>query len=88
MWKGSAFGGWKSRDSVPKLVEGYLQGKVMVDEFVTGEMPLAQINEAFHLMHAGKRYLAQIPITKTNKVLLFYLTLQITCFSLRTVVLF
>lgn len=35
----------------------------MVDEFVTGEMPLDQINEAFHLMHAGKRsafYLLQI----------------------------
>ncbi|OXA46427.1 alcohol dehydrogenase class-3 chain L [Folsomia candida] len=54
VWKGSAFGGWKSRDSVPKLVESYLKGKVMVDEFVTGEMPLDQINEAFHLMHAGK----------------------------------
>jgi len=54
VWKGSAFGGWKSRDSVPKLVDGYLNGKVMVDEFVTGEVPLDQINEAFSLMHAGK----------------------------------
>lgn len=53
-WKGCAFGGWKSRDSVPKLVEGYLEGKVLVDEFVTGDMPLTEINEAFHLMHAGK----------------------------------
>jgi S-(hydroxymethyl)glutathione dehydrogenase/alcohol dehydrogenase len=54
VWKGSAFGGWKSRDSVPKLVEEYLNKKVMVDEFVTGEVPLEQINEAFSLMHAGK----------------------------------
>jgi S-(hydroxymethyl)glutathione dehydrogenase/alcohol dehydrogenase len=56
VWKGSAFGGWKSRDSVPKLVESYLSGKVMVDEFVTGEVPLTEINSAFDLMHAGKRY--------------------------------
>jgi len=54
VWKGSAFGGWKSRDSVPKLVNDYLSKKVMVDEFVTGEVPLDQINEAFSLMHAGK----------------------------------
>ena len=55
MWKGTAFGGWKSRDSVPKLVEGYLKGKVKVDEFVTGDLPLSEINQAFTLMHEGKR---------------------------------
>ncbi|CAL8112958.1 unnamed protein product [Orchesella dallaii] len=54
VWKGSAFGGWKSRDSVPKLVDDYMAGKVLVDEFVTGELPLSRINEAFDLMHAGK----------------------------------
>jgi len=37
------------------LVEDYLQKKIQVDEFVTGEVPLAEINEAFKLMHAGKR---------------------------------
>ena len=55
VWKGSAFGGWKSRDSVPQLVEDYLQKKIQVDEFVTGDLPLNDINEAFDLMHAGKR---------------------------------
>ncbi|XP_065183997.1 alcohol dehydrogenase class-3-like [Sycon ciliatum] len=54
VWKGTAFGGWKSRDSVPKLVEDYLSGKVKVDEFVTHTMPLDEINEAFDLMHEGK----------------------------------
>merc|ERR1712083_112651 len=29
-WKGTAFGGWKSRDSVPRLVEDYLSGKMKV----------------------------------------------------------
>ena len=55
VWKGTAFGGWKSRDSVPELVEGYLKGKVKVDEFVTGDLPLSEINQAFTLMHEGKR---------------------------------
>jgi len=54
VWKGSAFGGWKSRDSVPKLVEEYMSGKILVDEFVSSELPLSDINEAFHLMHTGK----------------------------------
>ncbi|XP_065909980.1 alcohol dehydrogenase class-3 chain L-like [Dysidea avara] len=54
VWKGTAFGGWKSRDSVPMLVERYLEKKMKVDEFVTHTMPLDKINEAFDLMHEGK----------------------------------
>lgn len=53
-WKGTAFGGWKSRDSVPKLVDDYMTGRVLIDEFITNVMPLEQINEAFDLMHEGK----------------------------------
>ncbi|XP_026852469.2 alcohol dehydrogenase class-3 [Electrophorus electricus] len=53
-WKGTAFGGWKSVDSVPQLVDDYMNKKLKVDEFVTHTMPLAQVNEAFDLMHAGK----------------------------------
>ena len=47
--------GWKSRDSVPKLVDEYVSGQLMVDEFVTHTMPLDKVNEAFDLMHEGKR---------------------------------
>ena len=54
VWRGTAFGGWKSRDSVPKLVEDYLNGEIKLDEFVTGHMQLDEINEAFEAMHAGK----------------------------------
>ncbi|GFQ80595.1 alcohol dehydrogenase class-3, partial [Trichonephila clavata] len=54
VWKGSAFGGWKSRDSVPKLVEQYMNGKLMIDEFVTLEFPFQEINQAFLLLHSGK----------------------------------
>ena len=30
----------------------------MVDEFITHKMPLEEINEAFELMHLGKRLVA------------------------------
>ena len=55
VWKGTAFGGWKSRDGVPQLVEKYLSGTMKVDEFVTHTFPLSGINEAFDVMHQGKR---------------------------------
>lgn len=52
-WKGTAFGGYKSRDSVPSLVEDYLKGDLMVDEFVTAELPIEKVNEAFDAIHKG-----------------------------------
>lgn len=63
-WKGTAFGGWKSRDSVPKLVEDYLGGKLMVDEFVTHKYKLEEINQAFDVMHAGKSIRAVVAVTE------------------------
>lgn len=47
--------GWKSVESVPKLVDDYLNKILMVDEFVTHQFKLEDINEAFHVMHEGKR---------------------------------
>ena len=46
--------GWKSRDSVPKLVEQYLSGDLKVDEFLTTTMPIESVNTAFDLMRKGK----------------------------------
>lgn len=54
VWRGSAFGGWKSRDDVPKLVDEYMAGVLKVDEFVTFTLPLEQIIQAFDYMHEGK----------------------------------
>ena len=54
VWKGSAFGGVKGRTELPGLVEQYLAGKLKVDEYVTHELPLDRINEAFELMKQGK----------------------------------
>jgi S-(hydroxymethyl)glutathione dehydrogenase/alcohol dehydrogenase len=66
VWKGSAFGGWKSRESVPKLVDEYLAGKLMVDEFATHSMAMEKINHAFDLMHAGKRYTTELSPTMNS----------------------
>ncbi|XP_050430676.1 alcohol dehydrogenase class-3 [Adelges cooleyi] len=53
-WKGTAFGGWKSKDSVPRLVSKYLDKSLMLDEFVSYKLPFTSINEGFELLHSGK----------------------------------
>ncbi|KAA0709463.1 Alcohol dehydrogenase class-3 [Triplophysa tibetana] len=52
--KGSYFGGWKSAEAVPKLVEDYMSGRILLDEFVTHTLTLDKVNEAFDLMINGK----------------------------------
>jgi S-(hydroxymethyl)glutathione dehydrogenase/alcohol dehydrogenase len=54
VWKGTAFGGAKSRTQVPTIVDWYMDGKINIDDLITHTMPLEEINEAFHLMHEGK----------------------------------
>uniref|UniRef100_A0A665TAU8 Alcohol dehydrogenase 1-like n=1 Tax=Echeneis naucrates TaxID=173247 RepID=A0A665TAU8_ECHNA len=53
-WKGCLFGGFKSKDGVTQMVKAYLDKKVMVDEFITHNMTLDQINDAIELMKGGK----------------------------------
>ncbi|KAG9331270.1 hypothetical protein JZ751_019556, partial [Albula glossodonta] len=38
--KGTSFGGWKSVESVPRLVSDYMNKKLLLDEFVTHTLPL------------------------------------------------
>jgi S-(hydroxymethyl)glutathione dehydrogenase/alcohol dehydrogenase len=54
VWKGSAFGGARGRTDVPKIVDWYMEGKINIDDLITHVMPLAQINDAFDLMHKGE----------------------------------
>lgn len=54
VWKGSAFGGARGRTDVPKIVDWYMDGKINIDDLITHTMPLARINDAFDLMHAGE----------------------------------
>jgi S-(hydroxymethyl)glutathione dehydrogenase / alcohol dehydrogenase len=54
-WKGTAFGGWKSRLQVPALVEKAMTpGATKLDDYVTHEMKFDRINEAFELLHKGE----------------------------------
>jgi S-(hydroxymethyl)glutathione dehydrogenase / alcohol dehydrogenase len=54
VWKGSAFGGARGRTDVPKIVDWYMEGKINIDDLITHTLSLAQINDAFDLMHEGK----------------------------------
>jgi len=53
VWKGSAFGGWKSRESVPKLVDAYMEKKMKIDEFITHNFKLEEVADAIEAMHSG-----------------------------------
>ncbi|KAF2356010.1 Alcohol dehydrogenase C-terminal [Trinorchestia longiramus] len=53
-WKGSVYGGWKSKSSMPRLIRDYQEKKLLVDEFITFTKPLCEINEGFTLMEQGK----------------------------------
>jgi S-(hydroxymethyl)glutathione dehydrogenase/alcohol dehydrogenase len=53
VWKGSAFGGVKGRSEIPSYVERYMAGEIKIDEMVTNQLELSQINEAFRLMKEG-----------------------------------
>ena len=54
VWRGTAFGGAKGRTDVPKIVDWYMDGKINIDDLITHTLPLADINRAFELMHAGE----------------------------------
>ena len=54
VWKGSAFGGVKGRTELPGFVEKAEKGDIPLDVFITHNMTLEDINEAFELLHEGK----------------------------------
>ncbi|XP_017281681.1 alcohol dehydrogenase 1-like [Kryptolebias marmoratus] len=53
-WKGSMFGGFKGKDGVSEMVKAYLDKKLQLEEFITHNMTLDQINDAIELMKQGK----------------------------------
>ena len=54
VWKGTAFGGAKGRTDVPEIVDWYMDKKINIDDLITHEFLLEDINKAFDLMHEGK----------------------------------
>lgn len=55
VWKGSAFGGFKSRTDVPRLVDRMLSGSLNIDHFITHNFDgVAGTNAAIDALHSGK----------------------------------
>jgi len=54
VWRGSAFGGVKGRSELPGYVDKYMSGEINLDDLVSFNMPLEDINRAFDYMHEGK----------------------------------
>ncbi|WP_434137190.1 S-(hydroxymethyl)glutathione dehydrogenase/class III alcohol dehydrogenase [Photobacterium leiognathi] len=54
VWRGSAFGGVKGRSELPGIVNRYMAGEFQLDDFISFNMGLDKINEAFDLLHEGK----------------------------------
>ena len=54
VWRGTAFGGWKSRQDVPKLVNKVLLNELPIGKYVTHEFDgLDKINDLVSVMHEG-----------------------------------
>lgn len=54
VWKGTAFGGFKSRTDVPLLVERNLKGELPIDHFITHKISgVDRTNEAIKALHSG-----------------------------------
>lgn len=48
------YGGYKSRDEIPILVDQYMKGYLDLDKFISGYSTLDKVNEAFDLLKSGK----------------------------------
>lgn len=62
-WKGTAFGGWKSRTEVPRLVQMVMRGEMDLKPFITHKIKgLENVNEAIDALHGGQCLRAVIEI--------------------------
>jgi len=65
-WKGTAFGGWKSRTEVPKLVQSVMRGEMDVTPYITDKINgLHNVNSSIEALHAGKCLRAVVNIAKS-----------------------
>jgi S-(hydroxymethyl)glutathione dehydrogenase/alcohol dehydrogenase len=54
-WVGTAFGGWKTRTDVPKLVDQHLAGQLPLDAYVTHTLKgVGATNEAMAVLKGGQ----------------------------------
>lgn len=54
VWKGTAFGGFKSRTDVPKLVDRMMSGELNIDHYITHVYDgVDKTNDAIEALHSG-----------------------------------
>ena len=54
VWKGTAFGGWKSRTEVPKLVQQVMRNELDIKPYVTNVIEgLLNVNQSIEALHSG-----------------------------------
>ncbi|KAL4186065.1 hypothetical protein AMTRI_Chr09g31920 [Amborella trichopoda] len=68
--KGSLFGGLKPKSDLPSIVEMYLRKEILIDEYITHNLKLEDINEAFDLMKEGKCLRCVIHIAKQDQTIM------------------
>ncbi|MCI0548448.1 MAG: zinc-binding dehydrogenase [Candidatus Rokubacteria bacterium] len=52
--RGSSYGGARTREDLPRMVELFLVGKLRIDELITRRYGLEEANEAFRALAAGE----------------------------------
>jgi S-(hydroxymethyl)glutathione dehydrogenase/alcohol dehydrogenase len=55
IWKGTAFGGFKSRRDVPLLVQRFMNGSLPIDDYITHTFDgVKNTNDAITALHSGR----------------------------------
>ena len=66
-WKGTAFGGWKSRTEVPKLVQTVMRGEMPLENYITHKYNgLENVNSAIDALHGGSCLRAVVHIADSG----------------------
>lgn len=67
-WLGTAFGGWKSVQDVPKIVNKVALGEWPIDDYVTDEFNgLDKVNDSVDALHGGNCLRAVVKISEPPK---------------------
>merc|ERR1712086_686086 len=66
-WKGTAFGGWKSRTEVPRLVQTVMRGEMKLDPYITHTFTgLEGVNASIDALHSGECLRAVVHISDSG----------------------
>lgn len=67
VWKGTAFGGWKSRTEVPQLVQKVMRNELNIDDFVTDQFSgIDNVNKTIDALHGGECLRAVLNINELS----------------------